>query len=341
VSRRVSTNALANKALSSSCYLGYAWTSENMLVARIIRRIKTETMSSLDIQLDAFQHYLLVEKGLARNTLEAYVGDVQRFYHYLSQPGVAPVHSLTRDDVIGYLAGRRQQGVSARTTARELVAIKAFSTFMSERSGMPTNPAAHIQTPRQWQRLPHTLTYAEVERLLQAPDTNTPLGKRDAALLELLYATGMRASELVSLTLNDINTMGGYVKVKGKGDKERLVPIGDMASVQLDDYLLEGRPRLVRGRDATHVFVNRAAQGLTRQGLWKIVKRYVQEATLTTHVSPHTLRHSFATHLLEGGIDLRSLQHMLGHTDISTTQIYTHIVQQRLHKVYRQHHPRP
>jgi integrase/recombinase XerD len=298
-------------------------------------------MFSLDIQLDAFQHYLLVEKGLARNTLEAYIGDVQRFCHYLSQQGVSPVHSLTRDDVIGYLATRRQQGVSARTTARELVAIKAFYAFMSECSGILTNPAAHIQTPHQWQRLPHTLTYAEVERLLQAPDTNTPLGKRDAALLELLYATGMRASEIVHLTLNDINTMGGYVKVKGKGDKERLVPVGDMASVQLDDYLLEGRPRLVRGRHATHVFVNRAAQGLTRQGLWKIVKRYVQEATLTTHVSPHTLRHSFATHLLEGGIDLRSLQHMLGHTDISTTQIYTHVVQQRLHKVYRQHHPRP
>jgi integrase/recombinase XerD len=341
VSSRVSTSVLAHKALSSSGYLGYAWTSENMLEASIMPRIKSETMSSRDIQLDAFQHYLLVEKGLARNTLEAYVGDVQRFCHYLSQQGISPVHSLTRDDVIGYLAARRQQGVSACTTARALVSIKAFYAFMSERSEMTNNPAAHIQTPRQWQRLPHTLTYAEVEQLLQAPDTNTPLGKRDAALLELLYATGMRASELVSLTLHDINTMGGYVKVKGKGDKERLVPVGDMASVQLDDYLLEGRPKLVKNRQAAHVFVNRAAQGLTRQGLWKIVKRYVQQATLTTRVSPHTLRHSFATHLLEGGMDLRSLQHMLGHTDISTTQIYTHIVQQRLQKVYRQHHPRP
>jgi integrase/recombinase XerD len=338
---RVSTSALANKALSSSGYLRYAWIAENVLTAGIRSRIKSETMSSLDIQLDAFQHYLLIEKGLARNTIEAYVGDVQRFCHYLNQQGTSPLHQLTRDDVIGYLAARRQQGISARTTARELVAIKAFYAFMSERSTMADNPAAHIQTPRQWQRLPHTLTHAEVERLLQAPDTNTPLGKRDAALLELLYATGMRASELVSLTLNDINTIGGYVKVKGKGDKERLVPVGDMAAVQLDDYLLEGRPKLVKNRQATHVFVNRAAQGLTRQGLWKIVKRYVQEATITTHVSPHTLRHSFATHLLEGGIDLRSLQHMLGHTDISTTQIYTHVVQQHLHKVYRQHHPRP
>ena len=338
---RVSTSALANKALSSSGYLRYAWIAENVLTAGIRSRIKSETMSFLDIQLDAFQHYLLIEKGLARNTLEAYVGDVQRFCHYLNQQGTSPLHPLTRDDVIGYLAARRQQGISARTTARELVAIKAFYAFMSERSAIADNPAAHIQTPRQWQRLPHTLTHAEVERLLQAPDTNTPLGKRDAALLELLYATGMRASELVSLTLNDINTIGGYVKVKGKGDKERLVPVGDMAAVQLDDYLLEGRPKLVKNRQAPHVFVNRAAQGLTRQGLWKIVKRYVQEATITTHVSPHTLRHSFATHLLEGGIDLRSLQHMLGHTDISTTQIYTHVVQQHLHKVYRQHHPRP
>jgi integrase/recombinase XerD len=338
---RVSTSAVSNQGPFVFGLFALCLDRRECATAGIRSRIKSETMSSLDIQLDAFQHYLLIEKGLARNTLEAYVGDVQRFCHYLNQQGTSPLHQLTRDDVIGYLAARRQQGISARTTARELVAIKAFYAFMSERSIMADNPAAHIQTPRQWQRLPHTLTHAEVERLLQAPDTNTPLGKRDAALLELLYATGMRASELVSLTLNDINTIGGYVKVKGKGDKERLAPVGDMAAVQLDDYLLEGRPKLVKNRQATHVFVNRAAQGLTRQGLWKIVKRYVQEATITTHVSPHTLRHSFATHLLEGGIDLRSLQHMLGHTDISTTQIYTHVAQQHLHKMYRQHHPRP
>lgn len=300
-----------------------------------------EIMSFFESQLDSFHQYLLVEKGLARNTLVAYVADVQRFCHYVERQGQSPAMPISREAVIDYLAARRQQGISARTIARELVAIKAFYSFTCEHAGMLENPAAQIQTPRQWHRLPHTLTHADVERLLQAPDTHTPLGKRDAALLELLYATGLRASELVQLTLSHVNTAGGYVKVQGKGGKERLVPIGEVAAVQLDEYLLQGRPKLVKKRQTPYVFVNRAAQGLTRQGLWKIVKRYVQAAGITIEVSPHTLRHSFATHLLDGGMDLRSLQYVLGHTDISTTQIYTHVVQQRLHQVYQQHHPRP
>jgi integrase/recombinase XerD len=298
-------------------------------------------MSSPDLQLETFREYLLVEKGLARNTLEAYMGDVQRFCQALELSGKSPFDRLARDDIVAYLAARRHEGISSRTTARELVAIKAFYGFVDERSGTVNNPAAQIQTARQWHRLPSTLTHAEIDRLLQAPDTSTPLGKRDAALLELLYATGLRASELVHLALSDVHTVGGYIKVKGKGGKERLVPVGEMAAVQLDDYFLGGRPQLVKNRQVPYVFVNRAAQGLTRQGLWKIVKRYVHISGITAEVSPHTLRHSFATHLLEGGADLRSLQHMLGHTDISTTQIYTHIVQQRLQQVYHQHHPRP
>jgi integrase/recombinase XerD len=185
------------------------------------------------------------------------------------------------------------------------------------------------------------LTPQEVEQLLQTPDTSTLLGKRDAALLEMLYATGLRASELVGLTVGDVQAMAGYVKVCGKGGKERLVPVGEIAAVQLDDYLLEGRPQLVKARPAVHLFVNRSAQGLTRQGLWKIIKKYMHQAAIHKPFSPHTLRHSFATHLLEGGADLRSLQHMLGHVDISTTQIYTHVVQQRLRALYTTHHPRP
>ena len=189
--------------------------------------------------------------------------------------------------------------------------------------------------------LPDVLTLHEVEQLLQAPDTSTPLGKRDAALLEMLYATGLRASELIALTVGDVQTTTGYVKVRGKGGKERLVPVGEMAAVQLDDYVLEGRPKLLKARSAVHLFVNRSAAGLTRQGLWKIVKKYMHQAAIHKPFSPHTLRHSFATHLLEGGADLRSLQHMLGHVDISTTQICTHVVQQRLRAVYTAHHPRP
>jgi integrase/recombinase XerD len=292
-------------------------------------------------QLDAFHQYLLVEKGLAQNTLVAYLADLQRFCTSLQQRSRQPCHMLRREDIIDYLATRRSHGISARTTARELVAIKAFYRFLCERAQVASNPAVQIQAPRQWQRLPQVLTRTEVEQLLQTPDTSTSLGKRDAALLELLYATGLRASELVDLRLDGVNTVGAYLTVRGKGGKERLVPIGDMAAVQLDDYLLHARPRLLRERQAVALFVNRSAVGLTRQGLWKIVKRYVRQARITKPVSPHTLRHSFATHLLEGGADLRSLQHLLGHVDISTTQIYTHIVQQRLQAVYHRHHPRP
>jgi integrase/recombinase XerD len=291
--------------------------------------------------LDAFHQYLVVEKGLTRNTLMAYVADVQRFCDSMQQQGQLQFQTLSRGDIINYLALRRQQGISARTTARELVAIKAFYSFLCEREATDQNPAAQIQSPRQWHRLPHVLTRGEVERLLQAPDTSTAIGKRDAALLELLYATGLRASELVELTVDTINTVAGYLKVRGKGGRERLVPMGEIAAVQLEDYLLTGRPGLVKHRQTAYLFVNRSAQGLTRQGLWKIVKKYALQAGITTPMSPHTLRHSFATHLLEGGADLRSLQHMLGHVDISTTQIYTHVAQQQLQRTYHMYHPRP
>ncbi len=292
-------------------------------------------------QLDAFHQYLVVEKGLARNTIEAYLADLQRFCTAIQQPDSQPLQALSRDDIVTYLATRRRDGISPRTTARELVAIKAFYHFLHEREIIHQNPTDQIQSPRLWQRLPSVLTHIEIERLLQAPDIHTPLGKRDAALLELLYATGLRASELVSLTLTDVNTVDGYLKVRGKGGKERLSPIGEIASVQLDDYLRNGRPTIVKGRQASHIFVNRTAHGLTRQGLWKVVKKYVLQIGITKAISPHTLRHSFATHMLEGGADLRSLQHLLGHVDISTTQIYTHVVQEKLQKTYTKHHPRP
>jgi len=295
----------------------------------------------IEPQLDAFHQYLVVEKGLARNTLVAYIADVQRFCATVHLQDVRRCQSLSRQTILDYLAERQQQGVTASTTARELVAIKAFYRFLYEQHGIEQNPASHIQSPQRWQRLPHVLSYTEVERLLQAPDTETCLGKRDAALLELLYATGLRASELVSLPAANVDTVGGYVRVRGKGGKERLVPMGEMASLQIEDYVRQGRPLLLKGRVAVPLFVNRGARGLTRQGLWKIVKRYVQQVGITKPISPHTLRHSFATHLLEGGADLRSLQHLLGHVDISTTQIYTHVAQQRLQAVYTQHHPRP
>jgi integrase/recombinase XerD len=291
--------------------------------------------------LDSFHHYLTVERGLSHNTSSAYISDLQRFCVYVQEHGGQSWQHLQRVDITAYLAARRQHGVSARTTARELVSIKAFYRFVGEHETGGENPTAHLGSPRQWQRLPRVLTYTEVERLLQAPDSRSPSGKRDTALLEVLYATGLRASELVGLTLADVDTRAGCVKVRGKGGKERLVPLGEIATTHLDDYLLHGRPRLLQRRQSAYLFVNRSAGGLTRQGLWKIIKKYVQQAEIYQSVSPHTLRHSFATHLLQGGADLRVLQQMLGHAELTTTQVYTHVVQQHLHRVYHTFHPRP
>jgi integrase/recombinase XerD len=294
-----------------------------------------------DHALDAFRAYLVVEKGLTHNTLMAYMSDLRRFGESLGVHLLPELTTISREQILHYLTWRRDQGISPRTITRELVAIRSFCRFLHERHALPSNPAAQIASPTPWRRLPHVLTHDEVERLLQAPDTETPLGKRDAAWLELLYATGLRASELVGLLPDQVDTATGLLKVRGKGDKERLLPMGDMAVAQLEDYLLHGRPLLVKARRAEYLFVNRSARGLSRQGLWKILKKYVRAAGIAKPVSPHTLRHSFATHLLEGGADLRVLQHLLGHEDISTTEIYTHVVQQRLRTTYATYHPRP
>ena len=295
----------------------------------------------LDQHLEALHQHLAVERGLSRNTIAAYMSDVRRFCDYMQERGARAWQSLSRDDIAAYLAARRGQGASARTTARELVSIKTLYRYLHEQAQVAADPSAHLRTPRQWQRLPRVLTYEEVEQLLHAPDSRTPDGKRDAAILEMLYATGLRASELVGMTLADVDTLAGYVKVRGKGGKERLVPLGEIAVTHLDDYLLHGRPQLLKQRQTAYLFVNRSAQGLTRQGLWKIVKKHVLQAAIHKPISPHTLRHSFATHLLQGGADLRALQQMLGHADIATTQVYTHVVQQHLQTVYDTFHPRP
>lgn len=295
----------------------------------------------LESQLDLLAQYLIVEKGLARNTVTAYMTDVQHFYAFAQERGVEAFQHFTREDIVLYLAARREQGMAARTLARELVSLKTLYRFLRDRDGTVVDPTGHIQAPRPGHYLPSVLTTHEVEQLLAAPNVSTPLGKRDAALLEMLYATGLRASELIALTVEDVQSAAGYVKVCGKGGKERLVPVGEMAAIQVEDYLCEGRPQLVRARVTPSLFINRSAQALSRQGLWKIIKKYMGQAAIDKPLSPHTLRHSFATHLLEGGADLRALQQMLGHVNISTTQIYTHVVQQRLRALYAVHHPRP
>lgn len=290
-------------------------------------------------QLDAFSQHLIVERGLAANTVSAYMADLQRFIDHAVASDV--VNPLQRETITCYLSTRRQNGITARSVARELSAIKAFCRFLNERGELHGEPPLNVQTPKLAQRLPSVLTYEEVEALLQAPDVTTASGKRDAALLEVMYATGLRASELVGLRLSDVDLTSGYVKARGKGGKERFIPLGELAALQLDDYLESGRPPLLKQRWSSDLFLNRSGRAMSRQSVWKIVKKYVQWARIDKPISPHTLRHSFATHLLEGGADLRSLQQLLGHADIATTQIYTHIVQQQLRTVYHTYHPRP
>ena len=297
--------------------------------------------ASFEHHLDRLQQHLIVEKGLSRNTLAAYVSDLYCFKDFIQQENLPHFLCLTPDHITRYLAKRREQGVSASTSARELVSVKTLYRFLREEGVLTDDPTAQISPPQQKHVLPDVLSLEEVEHLLGALDRDTPLGKRDAAMLEIFYCAGLRVSELVDLNLGDVHASTGFIMVRGKGGKERLVPVGEVAAERIEDYLLAGRPQLAKGRDAAALFINRSAGRLSRQALWKIVKKHVQKVAVHKTVSPHTLRHSFATHLLAGGADLRSLQHMLGHADISTTQIYTHVVQQRLRAVYSEHHPRP
>ena len=297
--------------------------------------------ASFDHHLDRLQQYLIVEKGLSRNTLAAYLSDLYGFRDFIQRENLPSFLCLTPDHVTCYLAKRREQGVASSTSARELVSLKTMYRFLREEGVLADDPTEQLSPPQQKHVLPDVLSREEVERLLGAPDRDTPLGKRDAALLEIFYCAGLRASEMVALNLEDVHASIGFVRVRGKGGKERLVPMGEVAADRIEDYLLAGRAELAKGREAAALFINRSARRLSRQALWKIVKKYVRQVAVDKTVSPHSLRHSFATLLLAGGADLRSLQHMLGHADISTTQIYTHVAQQRLRAVYSEHHPRP
>jgi len=297
------------------------------------------TPSQTDHALDQFIAHLQVERGLSSNTIQGYSRDLVRFLEFLERLGRRP-ESATREDVsafLGELFGR----LSPRSIARNLTAVRMFFRFLVSEGRIETSPARLVEAPKLPRRLPDILSPDEVERLLEQPDPSTPIGLRDRAMLELLYATGLRVSELVGLRLQGVNLEVGFVRVLGKGDKERVVPMGDKARDAITAYLQTGREALARRRALAHVFLNARGGSLSRQGFWKIIKQYGRLAGIRKGITPHGLRHAFASHLLERGADLRSVQVMLGHADISTTQIYTHVTRERLKQLHEKHHPRP
>lgn len=290
--------------------------------------------------LDSFLHYLTVEKGLSRNTIEAYHRDLTRFLLYLKGKGIEDPAKVEKLDIQAFLLALKRDRLSARTIARNLVALRTFFRYLIEEALLRKNPVEELESPRLARKLPEILSPAEVERLLQQPESQTLLGGRDRAMLEVLYAGGMRVSELVKLTLNQVNLEGGYILLYGKGSKERVVPIGQEALKWVIRYLNTIRPSLLKGKESPYLFVNRSGKPLSRQRFWQTLQVYGRRAGIGKKITPHLLRHSFASHLLEGGADLRSVQVMLGHSDISTTQIYTHVTGERLKKIHQRYHPR-
>lgn len=297
-------------------------------------------MATMEEYLDRFMHFLTVEKGLARNTLSSYSHDLQKFRQFLSAEGVRKVEDVLELHVFSFLRYLRENGLSSRSVARTLVVVRSFFRFLLSEKIIDTNPTRSIESPRFRSRLPDTLSVEEVDSLLKQPSLQGVLGQRDAAMLHLLYATGLRVSELVAVKAGDVNLTVGYLRTMGKGAKERIIPVGEAARERLTTYLNTPRTRLLKGRKSFFLFVNRSGNGLSRQGFWKIIRKYAGTAGITKKITPHTLRHSFASHLLERGADLRSVQLMLGHTDISTTQIYTHVTGERLKAVHKKYHPR-
>lgn len=291
-------------------------------------------------EIERFLDALWMERGLSANTLAAYRNDLQRFAAWLDAKRAKVLLRARREDLLAYLADRAATGSRPRSTARLLSTLRRFYRYQIREGRLQEDPSARIEAPKLGRKLPDTLTEEEVTRLLSAPDDSKVLGLRDRTMLEVLYATGLRVSELVSLHLDQCNLRQGVVRITGKGNKERLVPLGEESLEWLTRYLEEGRPELVRGNDNDGLFLSRRSVPMTRQTFWHLIKRYSRAAGITKPLSPHTLRHAFATHLLNHGADLRVVQLLLGHSDLSTTQIYTHVARERLKQIHSLHHPR-
>jgi integrase/recombinase XerD len=290
--------------------------------------------------ISSFLTHVRVEKGLSSNTVSAYRRDLGKFDSFARKRKLS-LKAISRDDLVDFLAGLYRQKLDSKSVARHLVTLRNFFRFAQTQDLIQEDPSVNLESPKIRRSLPGYLRLEEVERLLVRPDLKTPIGLRDRAMLEVLYSTGLRVSELIGLRTSDLDSLVGCVRCIGKGDKERIVPVGKKALAIVEKYLRDGRPKLlgkVTGNPA--LFVNRRGTSLSRVGVWKILSAYGRQAGMRVALTPHMLRHSFATHLLERGADLRSVQLMLGHADISTTQIYTHVVEERLKQIYKAHHPR-
>jgi len=298
----------------------------------------TAIAGPLHADVVSFLNFCRIEKGLAANSIASYQTDLQKFEQFVVREagGVIPgVETLRR-----YVDLLYQQGLGARTVARHLSTLRSFCAFLLREGRIVSDPTEHLGSPRQWQTIPKFLNLEEIEKISGSPDESRPSGIRDHAMIELLYATGLRVSELCGLKISDLNLDMGVLRATGKGNKQRMIPVGKAALAAVRAYLAESRPAILKNRASRHLFVTARGGPMTRQAFWKLLRRHGRKAGIFHHLTPHVVRHSFATHLLEGGADLRSVQTMLGHADISTTQIYTHVMRSRLRKTVDEHHPR-
>lgn len=286
-----------------------------------------------------FTDHLWLEKGLSEHTLKAYAGDLRQFARWARVQGQS-LATAARSDLLAFLADRAAAGGKPRSSARQLSSLRGFFRYLAREGLRADDPAQRIDMPKLGRPLPKTLSEAQVEALLAAPDIHAPEGLRDRAMLELLYATGLRVSELVGLRMEQVNLRQGVLRVVGKGNRERLVPLGEEAALWLERYVAQGRSEILNRRQSNYIFPTRRSEHMTREAFWHLIKRHARTADISQPLSPHSLRHAFATHLLNHGADLRVVQMLLGHSDVSTTQIYTHVARQRLKDLHLEHHPR-
>lgn len=291
--------------------------------------------------IETFLNYLSVERNLAKNTISSYRQDLCAYLNFLNRRGVDALAKTGKNEIINFMLSQKDRGVSSNSIARHLAAIRMFYRFLVRERILKNDPTSLVDSPKLWKKIPETLSIAEIENLISQPDIRQKQGLRDKAILETLYSTGMRISEAADLKLGSLNLDIGFIRCIGKGNKERVIPLGRKAISSIKRYLRDARPRFLKRKECEFLFLSRLGRRISRQGLWKLVKKYVRQAHIRRPVKPHILRHSFATHLLERGADLRSVQEMLGHVNISTTQIYTHVNKERLKTIHKMFHPRP